>query len=356
MNGNAKHLPRAVATVLLFVGLIAAYPITQADASSWPSRTVRIITGPAGSSSDAVVRTLAEVLSPKWKQAIVVENRPGGDHILAARAFLDAQDGHTLLFTTHSTLTVNPLLHERLPYDPVRDFAPITLAVEDFLCVVASPSLTVNSLSELVDLARAKPGTLNSYAVPGSPHLSWLAFQGHSGITTAFIPYTSPANVLVDLSEGRIHVALMPLAAVLGQARAGKVKLLAVTNATRTPAAPDTPTFVEAGYPNFAFGGLLGLFGPEGHAGGVARAHQLRCAHRPGGAGRQAAADQSWSGRKGHHTRRVLGHSRRATREVVRHRPGPRHHAQSTVILCRVQPCCRTASSRSRIPTALPRL
>jgi tripartite-type tricarboxylate transporter receptor subunit TctC len=263
MNGNAKHLPRAVATVLLFVGLIAAYPITQADASSWPSRTVRIITGPAGSSSDAVVRTLAEVLSPKWKQAIVVENRPGGDHILAARAFLDAQDGHTLLFTTHSTLTVNPLLHERLPYDPVRDFAPITLAVEDFLCVVASPSLAVNSMSDLVELARAKPGTLNSYAVPGSPHLSWLAFQGHSGITTAFIAYTSPANVLVDLSEGRIHVALMPLAAVLGQARAGKVKVLAVTNAIRTPAAPETPTFVEAGYPDFAFGGLLGLFGPK---------------------------------------------------------------------------------------------
>ena len=139
----------------------------------------------------------------------------------------------------------------------------ITLAVEDFLCVITSPSLTVNSMSELVDLARAKPGTLNSYAVPGSPHLSWLAFQGHSGIKTAFIAYTNPANVLVDLSEGRIHVALMPLAAVLGQARAGKVRLLAVTNATRTPAAPDTPTFVEAGYPNFAFGGLLGLFGSK---------------------------------------------------------------------------------------------
>ena len=209
------------------------------------------------------MRTLAEVLSPKWKQAIVVENRPGGDHILAARAFLDAQDGHTLLFTTHSTLTVNPLLHDRLPYDPVRDFAPITLAVEDFLCVVASPSLAVNSMSELVDLARAKPGALNSYAVPGSPHLSWLAFQSHSGISTTFIAYSGPANVLIDLSEGRIHVALMPLAAVLGQARAGTVKLLAVTNAIRTPAAPETPTFVEAGYANFAFGGLLGLFGPR---------------------------------------------------------------------------------------------
>ena len=209
------------------------------------------------------MRTLTEDLSPKWKQPVVVESRPGGDHILAARAFLDAKDGHTLLFTTHSTLTVNPLLHERLPYDPVRDFAPITLAVEDFLCVVTSPSLAVNSMSELVDLGRARQDALNSYAVPGSPHLSWLALQRHVGMRTTFIAYSGLANVLIDLSEGRIHVALMPLAPVLGQARAGKVKLLAVTNAIRTPAAPDTPTFVEAGYPDFAFGGLLGLFGPK---------------------------------------------------------------------------------------------
>jgi len=263
MKGHAKHLSGAVAALMLFVGLIATCPVTQADTSSWPGRPVRIVTGPAGSSSDAVVRTIAEALSTKWKQPVVVENRPGGDHILAVRALLDAQDGHTLLFTTHSTLTVNPLLHERLPYDPVADLVPITLAAEDFLCVVASPSLNVNSISELVDLARKKPGTLNSYAVPGSPHLSWLAFQSHSGISTAFIPYTNPVNVLIDLSESRIQVAMLPIAAVLGQAGAGRVKLLAVTNATRTPAAPDTPSFVEAGYSDFAFGGLLGLFGPK---------------------------------------------------------------------------------------------
>ena len=172
MNGKAKHLLVGVATVLVFVGLIGACPITPADVSTWLGRTVRIIAGSVGSSSDAVVRTLAETLSPKWKQPIVVENRPGGDYILAARAFLDAQDGHTLLFTTHSTLTLNPLLHERLPYDPVGDFAPITLAVEDFLCVVASPSGNVNSMSPLVEFARTKPGTLNSYTVTGSPHLS----------------------------------------------------------------------------------------------------------------------------------------------------------------------------------------
>ena len=116
-------------------------------ASVWPERTVRIMTGPAGSSPDAVARTLADALSKRWNQPVVVENHAGADHILAAQAMLEARDGHTLLFTTHSTLTVNPLLHPTLPYDPERDFAPISLAVEDFLCVAAAPALGVSSLA-----------------------------------------------------------------------------------------------------------------------------------------------------------------------------------------------------------------
>jgi tripartite-type tricarboxylate transporter receptor subunit TctC len=229
--------------------------------TTWPSGTVRIMTGPAGSSPDAVARTLADAFSKRWKQSVVVENRAGADHILAARGFLDAQDGHTLLFTTHSVLTVNPVLHAKLPYDPERDFAPISLAVEDFLCVAAAPSLGVDSLSGLVKLASAKPGELNAYAVSGSPHLSWLAFQKRTGISTTFVPYKAPTGALTDVIAGRIHVAVMPFAIVRGQAAADGVKVLAVTNATRTPAAPEIPTVGEAGYPDFTFGGLLGLFG-----------------------------------------------------------------------------------------------
>jgi tripartite-type tricarboxylate transporter receptor subunit TctC len=158
-------------------------------------------------------------------------------------------------------LTVNPVLHAKLPYDPERDFAPISLAVEDFLCVAAAPSLGVDSLSGLAKLASAKPGELNAYAVPGSPHLSWLAFQKRTAISTTFVPYKAPTGALADLSEGRIHVAVVPFAVVRGQAEAGRIKVLAVTNAARTPAAPEIPTVGEAGYPDFTFGGLLGLFG-----------------------------------------------------------------------------------------------
>jgi tripartite-type tricarboxylate transporter receptor subunit TctC len=119
----------------------------------------------------------------------------------------------------------------------------------------------VDSLSGLAKLAAAKPGDLNAYAVPGSPHLSWLAFQKRAGISTTFVPYKSPMGALADLSAGRIHVAVVPFAVVRGQAEGGGIKVLAVTNAARTPAAPEIPTVGEAGYPDFTFGGLLGLFG-----------------------------------------------------------------------------------------------
>jgi tripartite-type tricarboxylate transporter receptor subunit TctC len=232
-----------------------------AKAQAWPERTVRLMTGPAGTSPDATARVLAEALSKRWKQTVVVENRAGADHILAAQGLLDARDGHTLLFTTHSTLTVNPVLHAKLPYEPERDFAPLSLAVEDFLCVVAAPGLGVNSLSELVKVAAARPGALNSYAVPGSPHLSWLAFQKRAGISTTFVSYKTPVAALTDLAADRIHVMVTSFASVRGQVAAGKVKIIAITNAMRAPAAPNVQTAGEAGYPDFTFGGLLGLFG-----------------------------------------------------------------------------------------------
>jgi tripartite-type tricarboxylate transporter receptor subunit TctC len=112
-------------------------------------------------------------------------------------------------------------------------------------------------------MAQAKPSVLNAYTVPGSPHLSWLAFQKRTGISTTFVPYKAPTGALADLSEGRIHVAVIPFAVVRGQAQADRIKVLAVTNAKRTPAAPDIPTVGEAGYPDFTFGGFLGLFGPK---------------------------------------------------------------------------------------------
>jgi tripartite-type tricarboxylate transporter receptor subunit TctC len=156
-----------------------------------------------------------------------------------------------------------PLLRAKVPYDPVADARPISLAVEDYLSVVVTPSLEVGSLSEFIQLARERPAKINFYAAPGAPYLAYLAFQKRAGLDTTFVAYNSPVNAISDLSEGRIHIAVMPFASVLGAAQAGRIKLLAVTNAQRTPAAPDISTVAEAGYPEFTFGGFLGLFAPK---------------------------------------------------------------------------------------------
>jgi hypothetical protein len=168
---KAKDAMTIWGKMLSFVAFMAAITpaVDAADADqAWPDRTVRIITGSAGGPPDAAARTLADDFAKRWKKSVIVENRPGADFIIAVRGLLEAQDGHTLLLAPLSVLTVNPLLHGTLPYDPERDFAPISIAVEDFLCVAAAPSLGVNSLSELVKLAATKPGELNAYAVPAA--------------------------------------------------------------------------------------------------------------------------------------------------------------------------------------------
>ena len=256
-------LPRLCTSLLACAAFGLVPQSTRAD--TWPARTVHVVIpfSPGTGSPDAAARMLADGLGKRWKQAVVVENRPGADTMLATRAFLEMHDGHSLLFTTHSTFTIVPLLHAKVPYDPVGDVRPVSLAVEDFLAVVTAPALGVGALSDFVRLARQKPTSLNFYAVPGAPYLAYLAFQKRAGIETTFVAYNNPTNAIADLSEGRIHIAVMPVASVLGAAQAGKIKILAVTNEQRTPAAPDIPTVKEAGYPEFTFGGFLGLFGPK---------------------------------------------------------------------------------------------
>jgi tripartite-type tricarboxylate transporter receptor subunit TctC len=258
---------RRVLAMVIAAGAMAASSVaipTQSFAGSWPERTVRIMTPfSPGISVDVAARALGDALAKRWGQPVVIENRPGADTIIGTQAFLEMRDGHALLFTTHSTFTVVPLLRAKVPYDPVGDVKPISLAVEDFLSIVATPKLGIGSLAQFVDLARAQPTKLNFYAVPGSPYLAYLAFQQRVGMATTFVAYNNPVSAISDLSEGRIHIAVMPLALVLGAVQADKIKLLAVTNAIRAPAAPNVPTVGEAGYAEFTFGGFLGLFGPR---------------------------------------------------------------------------------------------
>lgn len=257
---------RSLLRLSVGIALLAGFDLATDDAAAqqWPERPVTIVTPfSPGVSPDVGARILSEALSKRWKQPVVVENRPGADTMIGTQSFIDKRDAHSLLFTTHATFTVVPLLYDKVSYDPVNDVSPISLAVEDFLGVVVAPDLAANSLSEFVELARAKPGKLNFFTVPGVPHLAYLAFQKRAGIETTFVGYTNPAGAISDMAEGRIHIAVLPLAVVLGPVRSGKIKLLAVTNNERTPAAPSAPTVSESGYQDLSFGGLLGMFGPK---------------------------------------------------------------------------------------------
>jgi Tripartite tricarboxylate transporter family receptor len=219
-----------------------------------------------GISVDVAARTLAEGVAKRWNQPVVVENRPGADTMIGTQAFLDMRDSHALLFTTHSTFTVVPLLRAKVGYDPVGDVQPISLAVEDFLSVVVSPKLEIGSLAEFVALARKTPTELNFYAVPGAPYLAYLAFQQRAGVNTTFVAYNNPVGAVSDLSEGRIHIAVMPLASVLGAVHAEKVRLVAVTNAMRSPAAPGGADRRRIGIPRFYLRRLPRIVRCQGYA------------------------------------------------------------------------------------------
>jgi tripartite-type tricarboxylate transporter receptor subunit TctC len=251
-----------LAAALLLVSPLLSQPSAAADA--WPSRPVRfIITLGPGSGVDIGARLFADKLSAKWGQPVVVENRPGGDGIVAITSFLGAHDDHTLLVSPVSAFTAHPYFHDKLPYDP-KDLIPIARISKTVVAVSVPASLNVNSLKELEALAREKPGQLNWTTASGVTDFVFAGYLHTVGLKMAKVPYKNPAGAAADLASGVIQVYMPAYAIVRPQVEAGKVKVLAITNSERAPAIPDTPTAVEAGYPSLRFDGLVGLFGsPE---------------------------------------------------------------------------------------------
>jgi tripartite-type tricarboxylate transporter receptor subunit TctC len=254
-----QHSTRGFAvTVLCALALWS----TPSAAEPWPQRTVRIILPlPAGTVTDTAARLFAQSLSTRWGQPVIVENRPGGDGIPAVTGFLGARDNHTLVLSFAGLITINPLVHDKLPYDPGHDLVPIAPVVDNFFAVAASESLKVASLEDFIKLARAQPGKLNWAATSGLPDYIFAALQKSAGLTLAQVSYREFAPALQDLGEGRIHVAVTSVALLLPQVQAGKAKLLMVTNRERSPLALDVPTAKEAGYPDLTFDGVVGFYG-----------------------------------------------------------------------------------------------
>ena len=235
-------------------------PAGQTSAQSWPSRPIRfIVTLGAGSGVDIGARLFADKLSERWGQAVVVENRPGGDGIVAITSVLSAHDDHTLLVTPVSSFTAHPYFHDTLPYDP-KDLIPVARISNTVVAVSVPTVLNVNSLKELEALARAKPGQLNWTTATGFTDFVFAGFLHSVGLTMAKVPYKNPVAAVTDLAENRIQVYMPAYAIVRPQVLAGKIKVLAVTNHERAKAIPDIPTALELGYPSLEFDGLVGLF------------------------------------------------------------------------------------------------
>jgi tripartite-type tricarboxylate transporter receptor subunit TctC len=242
-----------------------AWAGTASAAEPWPQRNVRFILPlPPGSGVDLGARLFADRLSARWGQPVVVENRPGGDGVVAITAFINAKDDHTLLFAPVSSFSAYPYLHpdEKLPYDPA-DLVPIARVSNTVVVIAVPASRKISSLKELVDLVRAQPGKLNWNTATGVSDFLFEGFEKSDGVKWTRVPYRDTVQALNDLADGRIDVWAGAYTIARGQVQAGKVKLLAVTNHDRAPMLPDLPTAIEAGYPTLYFDGLVGLFGPR---------------------------------------------------------------------------------------------
>lgn len=257
-----RHAHLFTASLIIALAASPPTPAQELQAPAWPQRTVRLILplGP-GSATDVTARLYAERLSERWGKPVVVENRPGPDALVAVSGFIGARDEHTLLFSFGGPVTINPVVHEKLPYDPERDLVPIVSASDSFIAVATTATLNIDSVAALVQRAKADPGKLNWAATAGLPQFGFAGFAKGAGLDMVQVSYRDFAPALQDLGEGRISVVATGLVPLLPLRQGGKARIVAVTNRTRSPAAPDIPTATEAGYPDLGVDGFQGFFG-----------------------------------------------------------------------------------------------
>jgi tripartite-type tricarboxylate transporter receptor subunit TctC len=232
----------------------------------YPAKPIRLVVGfPPGGGMDLSARVYAAKLQEPLGTPIVVENRPGGTGILAGEAVAKAApDGYTLLVGASGQMTINPVILPKHPYDPVRDFAAITTLAQFPMVIAVNPSFPAKSIAELVALAKAKPGEL-AYSHGGATHqVAAEMFNQAVGITMRNIPYKGGAPAVNAAIAGDVPIVVVDSAAASAQIRAGRLRVLAVTSAERTPLVPDAPTVAESGVPGYDIAVWAGLFAPAG--------------------------------------------------------------------------------------------
>ena len=257
-------IPRWLALLALLAG-----PFLNADAlaQAFPTRPVRIVVAFApGGGVDIVARLLASKLTGMWGQPVIVENKPGASGYIGADIVAKSPaDGHNVVISVPNSHSIGPHL-VKPPYDALRDFTPITLIITFPNVLVVGQSIPVNSMGELVALARAKPGTLNfaSSGIGSSQHLTGEMFNLAAGVKAVHVPYKGSAAAMMDLIGGSVTFSFDTATGTIGHIRAGKLKPLAVTARQRIPQLPDVPTTAEAGFPGVEMSTWYGLSGPPG--------------------------------------------------------------------------------------------
>ena len=258
-----------------FAAMVAAAPLLAHGqaADGYPSRTVRLINPfPPGSPVDVVARPLAQKLQESWGQSVIVENKAGAGGTLGAELAAQAQpDGHTLLITSASTHVIAPVLRKSLPYDALKDFAPIALVAHGPTAIVVHPSVPVRTLAELVRYARENPGKL-AYASSGIGtilHLNGELFAARSNVQLLHVPYKGAVPASTDLLAGQVQMMFDSIANAAPHVTAGRLRALAVLMPTRSSLLPDIPTAAEQGFEGLEFPAWIGLFAPARTPAGV---------------------------------------------------------------------------------------
>ena len=251
----------------LLAGALAT-PAALAQAQAWPTKPVKIIVGfPAGGPLDAHARLLADKLAAQLGQPVVIDYKAGAGGTVGADFVAKSEaDGNTLLMANTGTMVINPAIYGKLPYQTLRDFAPVARTAQQPLALVVHPAVPAKTVAELVALAKAGPGKLN-YGSAGNGGISHLVpemFKMATGTFIVHIPYKGSAPAFTDLMAGQVQLMAESVPQAAAYVKSGKLRALAVTSAQRNPALPDTPTMIEAGVPGFEVVGFYGVLAPAG--------------------------------------------------------------------------------------------
>jgi tripartite-type tricarboxylate transporter receptor subunit TctC len=256
----------------LFTAMLILASTTFVFAQDWPTRAVKIVVPyPPGGGVDLLARALAQKLQAQWQQPVTVDNKPGANTLIGSEAVARSNDGHTLLFTTDATFTINPHLYAKLPYDLDKDFAPIIQLVSFSQLLVANASLPANNLPELISLAKAKPGSLAyaSYGAGSQPQLAMETLKQKAGVYILHIPYRGIPQAVAAVVGGEVPLTWSGIPSARPHLASKRIRALAYGGKVRSPAFPDVPTVGELGFAEVDANVWVGLFGTSSMAAAV---------------------------------------------------------------------------------------